>query len=136
MIIIFNQLNIICFPIAVDKSQYKITLTVNEGLINKLSLVDSPMDILYLGCPPWKYGDNCSLVCPDNCNTYYCDIVNGTCDSCIDGFEGKMCNQCKLILKRSFIIQITNVKKILRIMVCFKLHFKEKYLLSNIRAKT
>ncbi|XP_022307883.2 uncharacterized protein LOC111113881 [Crassostrea virginica] len=38
-----------------------------------------------------KYGENCSLECPQNCQNGYCDIVEGTCLACKPGFKGPQC---------------------------------------------
>nr|XP_022300287.1 uncharacterized protein LOC111108596 [Crassostrea virginica] len=49
-----------------------------------------------IGCPPQKYGDNCSLSCPQNCQEGHCDIVEGTCLGCVTGYNEPRCNkQCK-----------------------------------------
>lgn len=37
------------------------------------------------------YGDNCSLPCPQNCQESHCDIVDGTCLGCNDGYIGPKC---------------------------------------------
>ncbi|XP_065925384.1 uncharacterized protein [Magallana gigas] len=38
------------------------------------------------------YGENCSTPCPENCKGGDCDIVDGTCISCVPGYSGSMCN--------------------------------------------
>lgn len=38
------------------------------------------------------YGENCSTPCPENCKGGDCDIVDGTCVSCVPGYSGSMCN--------------------------------------------
>ncbi|XP_065925501.1 uncharacterized protein [Magallana gigas] len=38
------------------------------------------------------YGENCSTPCPKNCKGGDCDIVDGTCVSCVPGYSGSMCN--------------------------------------------
>nr|XP_022290581.1 multiple epidermal growth factor-like domains protein 10 [Crassostrea virginica] len=46
------------------------------------------------GCPrSGYYGGDCSSLCPRNCEGDECDIVNGTCKYCEDGFEGPQCNK-------------------------------------------
>lgn len=46
-----------------------------------------------LGCPtPDYYGEDCSLSCPQNCQESRCNIVNGTCLGCVDGYRGPNCN--------------------------------------------
>nr|XP_034322178.1 multiple epidermal growth factor-like domains protein 10 [Crassostrea gigas] len=48
------------------------------------------------GCSgPGMYGENCSLPCPQNCQESHCDIVDGTCLGCSDGYKGPKCeDQC------------------------------------------
>ncbi|XP_052695321.1 uncharacterized protein LOC128173685 isoform X2 [Crassostrea angulata] len=38
------------------------------------------------------YGENCSTPCPENCKGGDCDIVDGTCISCVPGYKGSMCD--------------------------------------------
>ncbi|XP_062609303.1 multiple epidermal growth factor-like domains protein 10 [Saccostrea cucullata] len=46
------------------------------------------------GCrTPGRYGSNCSLQCPLNCQNQRCDIVNGSCLGCRPGWTGTFCNQ-------------------------------------------
>nr|XP_022303537.1 multiple epidermal growth factor-like domains protein 10 [Crassostrea virginica] len=41
------------------------------------------------GCPtPGRYGENCSLLCPENCN---CDVIDNTCVECVSGYKGHLC---------------------------------------------
>ncbi|XP_022300903.2 uncharacterized protein LOC111109108 [Crassostrea virginica] len=41
------------------------------------------------GCPtPGRYGENCSLLCPENCN---CDVIDNTCVQCVSGYRGHLC---------------------------------------------
>nr|XP_022312694.1 multiple epidermal growth factor-like domains protein 10 isoform X1 [Crassostrea virginica]XP_022312696.1 multiple epidermal growth factor-like domains protein 10 isoform X1 [Crassostrea virginica]XP_022312697.1 multiple epidermal growth factor-like domains protein 10 isoform X1 [Crassostrea virginica]XP_022312698.1 multiple epidermal growth factor-like domains protein 10 isoform X1 [Crassostrea virginica] len=41
------------------------------------------------GCPtPGRYGENCSLLCPENCN---CDVIGNTCVECVSGYKGHLC---------------------------------------------
>lgn len=47
---------------------------------------------MYQGCStPGIYGENCSLPCPNNCQESHCDIVDGTCLGCNDGYKGQKC---------------------------------------------
>eukprot|EP00105_Crassostrea_gigas_P046603 XP_019930751.1 PREDICTED: uncharacterized protein LOC105347965 [Crassostrea gigas] len=39
------------------------------------------------------YGENCSTPCPENCKGGDCNIVDGTCISCVQGYKGSMCNE-------------------------------------------
>lgn len=39
------------------------------------------------------YGENCSLICPANCNNSRCHIETGHCFGCVDGYQGPMCEQ-------------------------------------------
>nr|XP_022290416.1 scavenger receptor class F member 2-like [Crassostrea virginica] len=46
------------------------------------------------GCPrSGYYGGDCSSLCPRNCKGGVCDIVDGTCKACVDGFKGLQCNK-------------------------------------------
>uniref|UniRef100_A0A8W8P2J8 EGF-like domain-containing protein n=1 Tax=Magallana gigas TaxID=29159 RepID=A0A8W8P2J8_MAGGI len=48
----------------------------------------------YTGClKEGYYGENCSTPCPENCENGDCDIVDGTCISCVPGYRGSMCNK-------------------------------------------
>ncbi|XP_022303621.1 uncharacterized protein LOC111111122 isoform X2 [Crassostrea virginica] len=41
------------------------------------------------GCPtPGRYGENCSLLCPENCN---CGVIDKTCVECVPGYRGHLC---------------------------------------------
>ncbi|XP_065925726.1 multiple epidermal growth factor-like domains protein 10 isoform X3 [Magallana gigas] len=45
------------------------------------------------GCPiPGYYGENCSLSCPLKCQEGHCNIIDGTCLGCVDGYQGPHCN--------------------------------------------
>uniref|UniRef100_K1Q4Y4 Scavenger receptor class F member 2 n=1 Tax=Magallana gigas TaxID=29159 RepID=K1Q4Y4_MAGGI len=45
------------------------------------------------GCPiPGYYGENCSLFCPLKCQEGHCNIIDGTCLGCVDGYQGPHCN--------------------------------------------
>ena len=64
------------------------------------------------GCPtPGVYGDNCSLLCPRNCQQDRCDIVEGTCLGCILGFKGDRCNKSKAYCVL-FLLTIARLKEI------------------------
>uniref|UniRef100_A0A8W8P5I2 Endothelial cells scavenger receptor n=1 Tax=Magallana gigas TaxID=29159 RepID=A0A8W8P5I2_MAGGI len=39
------------------------------------------------------YGEKCSTPCPKNCKGGDCDIVDGTCISCVHGYTGSICNK-------------------------------------------
>ena len=48
----------------------------------------------FSGCPrSGYYGGDCSSLCPRNCKGGVCDIVDGTCKACVDGFKGLQCNK-------------------------------------------
>ena len=48
------------------------------------------------GCPkPGYYDENCSIQCPNNCLEHLCDIVEGTCLNCVEGYTGPMCSEGK-----------------------------------------
>ena len=48
----------------------------------------------YLGCPKQgRYGENCSISCPENCLDSVCHNVNGTCFGCAMGYKETMCDQ-------------------------------------------
>ena len=54
----------------------------------------------FLGCDnPGYYGKNCDISCPDNCKERNCEIVNGSCVSCEDGYKDQFCDQRKLLKK-------------------------------------
>nr|XP_022304174.1 delta-like protein A isoform X1 [Crassostrea virginica] len=41
------------------------------------------------GCPtPGRYGENFSLLCPQNCN---CDVIDNTCVEYVSGYKGHLC---------------------------------------------
>lgn len=45
------------------------------------------------GCRDYRrYGDNCVLWCPPNCQERRCDIVTGHCLGCIPGYQGMNCS--------------------------------------------
>ncbi|XP_078320192.1 uncharacterized protein LOC111116135 [Crassostrea virginica] len=45
------------------------------------------------GCRFKKYGENCSIPCPQNCQESNCDIVTGACRGCVSGYTGQMCTE-------------------------------------------
>uniref|UniRef100_A0A8W8P2L6 EGF-like domain-containing protein n=1 Tax=Magallana gigas TaxID=29159 RepID=A0A8W8P2L6_MAGGI len=46
------------------------------------------------GCPtPGYYGENCSLPCPQTCQGSNCNIVDGTCPGCNNGYRGPTCDE-------------------------------------------
>ena len=49
------------------------------------------------GCPIGRYDDNCSSVCPSNCNNNICDPDNGECYSCYPGWRGDTCTESNYI---------------------------------------
>nr|XP_022307239.1 uncharacterized protein LOC111113335 isoform X2 [Crassostrea virginica] len=51
-------------------------------------------DVEIYGCrtPGW-YGENCSIPCPQNCQEGRCDISEGTCLECINGYGGPRCGK-------------------------------------------
>lgn len=50
--------------------------------------------ITLLGCDkPGSYGTNCSNPCPANCLDALCHVVQGTCQKCVEGFKGILCNE-------------------------------------------
>lgn len=51
---------------------------------------------LLSGCPYGKYGENCHLSCPNNCNGL-CDLKTGNCLlGCLDGWLGEKCDTGKI----------------------------------------
>ncbi|XP_061166269.1 receptor-type tyrosine-protein phosphatase epsilon-like [Saccostrea echinata] len=40
-----------------------------------------------------KYGENCDVPCPENCQEQGCNINNGECLGCIPGYQGLSCNR-------------------------------------------
>lgn len=54
--------------------------------------------MILLGCPtPGYYEVNCSSTCPQNCQEGQCNIVDGTCLGCVDGYIGPLCNGCECV---------------------------------------
>ncbi|XP_048743766.2 scavenger receptor class F member 2-like [Ostrea edulis] len=48
-------------------------------------------------CSSGWYGDGCVLECPSNCRGNVCDVTQGTCSNCTDGWTGNYCDQpCSL----------------------------------------
>ncbi|XP_062572549.1 multiple epidermal growth factor-like domains protein 10, partial [Saccostrea cucullata] len=46
------------------------------------------------GCPsPGLYGENCNIRCPQNCQDGHCNIVDGTCLGCVEGYRGSRCEK-------------------------------------------
>ncbi|XP_062593626.1 multiple epidermal growth factor-like domains protein 10 [Saccostrea cucullata] len=46
------------------------------------------------GCnASYKYGSECNLPCPKNCQDRHCYITNGTCLGCNSGWTGETCNK-------------------------------------------
>lgn len=41
---------------------------------------------------PGYYGKNCSLSCPLKCQEGHCNVIDGTCLGCVDGYQGPYCN--------------------------------------------
>lgn len=55
-------------------------------------------EIEVYGCPtPGYYGEDCSSHCLYNCVEGHCNIANGTCLECNDGYIGAFCNEGKHI---------------------------------------
>lgn len=47
----------------------------------------------FTGCPNASYyGENCSTPCHQNCLNGRCDVLDGTCLGCIQGYTGSMCD--------------------------------------------
>lgn len=56
--------------------------------------VDKFWLLMRTGCQtPGYYGMHCSLPCPQNCQECRCDIVEGTCLGCVDGYSGPKCKE-------------------------------------------
>lgn len=48
---------------------------------------------LYTGCPDSShYGENCSTPCHLNCLDGRCDVVDGSCLGCVQGYTGYTCD--------------------------------------------
>nr|XP_022307985.1 uncharacterized protein LOC111113986 [Crassostrea virginica] len=45
------------------------------------------------GCVSQKYGESCSIQCPQHCLGVHCDIVTGACLGCVPGYTGEMCTE-------------------------------------------
>lgn len=67
------------------------------------------------GCPTLGYyGEDCSLPCPQNCQESNCNIVDGTCLGCNDGYRGATCDKSIYFTFHSlplFIENYTGIKK-------------------------
>ncbi|XP_055999712.1 scavenger receptor class F member 2-like isoform X1 [Ostrea edulis] len=44
-------------------------------------------------CRNGWYGDDCKWRCPSNCRGNVCDVTQGTCFNCTDGWTGNYCDQ-------------------------------------------
>lgn len=45
-----------------------------------------------------NYGEDCFLPCPQNCQEGHFHIVDGTCLSCVEGYQGSTCEERQYIL--------------------------------------
>lgn len=79
------------------------------------------IDIIYLndkfkfnpftiqGCPkPGYFGEDCSLFCPENCQEGHCNIINGACLGCVNGYKGQNCKEsefCSLLWCTKWVLQ-------------------------------
>ena len=71
-----------------------------------------------LGCPaPGFYGENCSFLCPRNCQEGRFDITDGTCLGCIPGYKGSLCDTDKLIQLNPYEQIILTVRSLLMLLV-------------------
>nr|XP_022303342.1 platelet endothelial aggregation receptor 1-like isoform X3 [Crassostrea virginica] len=58
-----------------------------EGFSDYASILLCEVEVYeqnFLAC----YGENCSLLCPENCN---CDVIDNTCVECVSGYKGHLC---------------------------------------------
>nr|XP_022309660.1 multiple epidermal growth factor-like domains protein 10 isoform X2 [Crassostrea virginica] len=72
---------------------------VSLSLLNWFGYTDTSADLCEVetyGChTQGRYGENCSIPCPQNCQEGRCDIVEGTCLGCINGYHGpRCCREC------------------------------------------
>ncbi|XP_048765718.1 multiple epidermal growth factor-like domains protein 11 isoform X2 [Ostrea edulis] len=58
------------------------------------SAISGWLRIGVFGCQtPGRYGQECDLICPSNCDEQRCHIVDGTCLGCTAGWIGHFCNK-------------------------------------------
>ncbi|XP_033739052.1 uncharacterized protein LOC117326413 [Pecten maximus] len=51
-------------------------------------------EVMVMGCPIHKHGDNCMENCPQNCYENMCFPRNGTCmKGCLPGYKGSTCQE-------------------------------------------
>lgn len=73
-------------------------------------LIDKFIFLICLGCSkPGYYGMHCSYPCPKTCQESCCNIVDGTCLGCVDGYTGPTCKEGNII--RIKIIHLQNKAK-------------------------
>lgn len=59
----------------------------------KKRIIPVPSILLFTGCPNASYyGNNCSTSCHQNCLDGRCDVMDGTCLGCIQGYTGSTCD--------------------------------------------
>ncbi|XP_056000257.1 multiple epidermal growth factor-like domains protein 10 isoform X2 [Ostrea edulis] len=55
----------------------------------------SVCEVNVTGCAEGKFGEDCNKQCPENCVGKICNILDGKCTRCSDGWKGDNCNQRK-----------------------------------------
>ncbi|XP_056000263.1 cell death abnormality protein 1-like isoform X2 [Ostrea edulis] len=55
----------------------------------------SVCEVNVTGCVAGRFGEACSKNCPENCVEKICNILDGKCTRCSDGWKGDYCNQRK-----------------------------------------
>lgn len=81
-------------PTSVPATVQSVSSTITASSAESTAVVSTaaPHTDPSTGCPNASYyGDNCSTSCHQNCLDGRCDVVDGTCLGCIQGYIGSTC---------------------------------------------